>query len=45
MWLGWRPLVSLSSALDSIVDWYGAYMAGADMHAVTLDQIERLTTS
>jgi CDP-glucose 4,6-dehydratase len=41
--LGWRPLVSLSSALDSIVDWYDAYMAGADMRILTLDQIERLT--
>ncbi|MGO9956170.1 MAG: CDP-glucose 4,6-dehydratase [Solirubrobacteraceae bacterium] len=41
--LGWRPLVGLDAALASIVDWYEAWRAGADMQAVTLRQIEELT--
>lgn len=40
--LGWRPLVSLSTALESIVDWYEALAANADMRAVTLAQIADL---
>ena len=38
--LGWRPPVGLEEALVSIVDWYRALREGADMHAVTLGQIE-----
>jgi CDP-glucose 4,6-dehydratase len=38
--LGWRPLVGLEPALESIVEWYWALREGADMRAVTLRQIE-----
>ncbi len=38
--LGWRTPVSLDAALESIVDWYQQLRAGADMHAVTLGQID-----
>ncbi len=38
--LGWRPLVPLDRALQSIVDWYRSLQAGEDMGAVTLGQIE-----
>jgi CDP-glucose 4,6-dehydratase len=41
--LGWRPPVALADALQSIVEWYGAMREGADMRAVTLGQIERLS--
>jgi CDP-glucose 4,6-dehydratase len=42
MRLGWRPPVPLGVALDSIVAWYEALEAGADMRSVTLGQIEQL---
>jgi CDP-glucose 4,6-dehydratase len=38
--LGWRPLVGLDAALQSIVEWYRELHAGADMRAVTTRQIE-----
>ncbi len=38
--LGWRPLVSLESAMASIVDWYRALRAGEDMGTLTRGQIE-----
>jgi CDP-glucose 4,6-dehydratase len=38
--LGWRPLVGLDTALQSIVEWYQALRDGADMRAITLGQIE-----
>jgi CDP-glucose 4,6-dehydratase len=37
--LGWQPGWSLEQAIDSIVDWYAALGAGADLRAVTLEQI------
>ncbi len=40
--LGWRPLVGLDAALESIVDWYRALHEGSDMRAVTLGQVEAL---
>lgn len=40
--LGWRPLVTLEGALDSIVAWYQELDAGAGMRAVTLAQLHRL---
>ena len=40
--LGWRPLVGLDDTLRSIVDWYRALAEGADMRAVTLEQVEAL---
>jgi CDP-glucose 4,6-dehydratase len=43
--LGWRPLVPLPVALDSIVEWFDALIDGADMAAVTTGQIARLTAA
>jgi CDP-glucose 4,6-dehydratase len=43
--LGWRPLVPLDVALESIVDWYEALSAGADMRALTLGQIGQLAAA
>lgn len=43
--LGWKPLVSLSAALASIVDWYEALSDGADMRTVTVAQIRQLAGS
>jgi CDP-glucose 4,6-dehydratase len=39
--LGWQPRWSLSEALDSITAWHRAWLAGADMHAHCLHEIER----
>jgi CDP-glucose 4,6-dehydratase len=38
--LGWQPLVTLDSALESIVEWYRALEASEDMATVTRGQIE-----
>jgi CDP-glucose 4,6-dehydratase len=43
--LGWRPRWNLDRALSSIVDWHLALRSGADMRALTLQQIEEFTTS
>ncbi len=40
--LGWRPPVALEPALEATVDWYRQLLDGADMRAVTLEQIETL---
>jgi CDP-glucose 4,6-dehydratase len=40
--LGWRPLAPLDAALDATAAWYREFEAGADMRAVTLDQLDRL---
>lgn len=40
--LGWRPVVGLDAALESIVAWYEALREGADMRAVTMSQIDDL---
>lgn len=37
--MGWQPRWSLESALDRIIDWHRHWMAGADMAAVSLEQI------
>ena len=37
--LGWAPGWGLERALESIVEWYAALSDGADMRAVTLDQL------
>lgn len=37
--LGWAPRWNLSTALSAIVDWQRAYVAGANMRATTLAQI------
>ena len=41
--LGWRPLVPLETALHSVVDWYEAFSAGADMRQTTLAQLRALS--
>jgi len=41
--LGWRPPVQLDEGLQTIVDWYQALRDGADMRAVTLNQIDTLS--
>jgi CDP-glucose 4,6-dehydratase len=38
--LGWRPVIGLETALESIVEWYRQLRQGADMRAVTVAQIE-----
>jgi len=40
--LGWRPSVGLADALASIADWHRALHERADMHDVTLAQIDAL---
>lgn len=37
--LGWTPRWTLETALDRIVDWHRAWLAGHDMRAVCLQQI------
>lgn len=37
--LGWQPRWDLSAALDAIVEWHRAWLAGQDMRAATLRQI------
>jgi CDP-glucose 4,6-dehydratase len=39
--LNWRPVLSLSSALEWTVEWYRAYGAGADLRRVTETQVDR----
>ncbi len=39
--LNWHPVISLSQALEWIVEWYHAFQAGADLRGVTQSQIER----
>jgi CDP-glucose 4,6-dehydratase len=41
--LGWRPLVGLDTALQSIVEWYRELREGADMRGVTSRQLDELT--
>jgi CDP-glucose 4,6-dehydratase len=43
--LGWRPLVGLDVALESIVEWYRQLSANADMRRATLAQIDELTVA
>ena len=38
--LGWQPGWHLEEALEKIVEWHKAYRLGADMKALTLQQIE-----
>jgi CDP-glucose 4,6-dehydratase len=40
--LGWRPALGLEAALEATVGWYGELKSGADMHAVTVEQIDTL---
>ncbi len=38
--LGWKPLTSLDIALAETAAWYRELQAGADMHSVTLGQVD-----
>ncbi|MCG2586637.1 CDP-glucose 4,6-dehydratase [Massilia sp. TS11] len=38
--LHWRPRWHLGTAIDKIIDWHRAELAGADMRAFTLSQID-----
>jgi CDP-glucose 4,6-dehydratase len=38
--LGWLPLVDIETGLALTVDWYLAWHGGADMRALTLEQVE-----
>ena len=40
-YLEWSTKLHLSTALEWIVEWYKAYQANEDLHALTLDQIAR----
>ena len=37
--LGWQPRLRLQDALRLTADWYRDHAAGADMRALTFDQI------
>ncbi len=39
--LNWHPALSLSQALEWIVEWYQAFQSGSDMRPITRIQIER----
>ncbi len=39
--LGWRPVTTLDVTLDWLVAWYRGHRAGADLRALTLDQLSR----
>ena len=39
--LGWQPRWSLSEALERIVAWHRAWLLGVDMHAYSLQELER----
>lgn len=39
--LGWRPALSIETALDWVADWYRGDLADADLRALTLAQIAR----
>ncbi|UFS71313.1 CDP-glucose 4,6-dehydratase [Geomonas sp. RF6] len=39
--LGWRPVWSLETALEKIVEWANAFRDGADLRTVSLDQIRQ----
>ncbi|CAN5404271.1 CDP-glucose 4,6-dehydratase [soil metagenome] len=43
--LGWRPAMSLSQAIDSIVAWHNAVASGGDARVVTLGQIRDYLSS
>ncbi len=38
--LQWHPALTLDAALDLVAQWHKAWLAGADMHATTLHQID-----
>ncbi len=43
--LGWRSIWDLRRALQSIVTWHQARLAGSDLHALSLNQIYEYTST
>jgi CDP-glucose 4,6-dehydratase len=43
--LGWRPRLSLETALEWIVEWYRHYQRSGDMRQLTMEQIDRFERS
>lgn len=43
--LGWKPKWSLNHAIENIVMWHKGYIAGSDMRAITISQIEEYSKS
>ena len=43
--LGWKPKWSLNQAIENIVMWHKGYIAGNDMRAMTIRQIEEYSIS
>jgi CDP-glucose 4,6-dehydratase len=43
--LGWRPAWDLERALESFVQWHDAHRSGAEMRAMSLDQIQSFDES
>lgn len=43
--LGWKPRWGLAMAIEMIVEWHRAWLAGADMNAMCLTQIEQYTNT
>jgi CDP-glucose 4,6-dehydratase len=41
--LGWRPKYSIDQALERVIEWHRAWLAGENMHDFTLSQIEHYT--
>jgi CDP-glucose 4,6-dehydratase len=42
--LGWRPALRLNEALKLIIDWSKQRQSGADVHNITMDQIQKYQT-
>jgi CDP-glucose 4,6-dehydratase len=43
--LNWFPRWALGIALEQVIEWHQAYLAGADMQAFTLQQIKAFSSS
>ena len=43
--LGWKPKWSLDQAIENIVMWHKAYIAGSDMNVITIRMIEEYTSN
>ncbi|HWU14522.1 MAG TPA: CDP-glucose 4,6-dehydratase, partial [Caulobacter sp.] len=43
--LGWRPLLGLEQSVALTIDWWREALAGRDLRATTLAQIDRYASS
>lgn len=43
--LGWKPKWSLDQAIENIVMWHKAYIAGSDMNVISIGMIEEYASS